>query len=38
MSALAEYGRQLASLEPAITDDQALEFARISLTDGQLAA
>jgi hypothetical protein len=31
------YGRHLASLEPAITDEQALEFARILLTDGRAA-
>lgn len=34
----AEYGRHLASLEPPITDEQALEFARILLTDGRAAA
>lgn len=31
MSKLADYGRHLASLEPEITDEQALEFARILL-------
>lgn len=34
----ADYGRHLASLEPPITDEQAMEFARVSLSDGQLAA
>lgn len=38
MSALADYGRHLASLEPAITDEQAMEFARIMLTPEQAAA
>lgn len=33
-----EYGRHLASLEPPITDEQALEFARILLTDSRAAA
>jgi hypothetical protein len=28
----AEYGRYLASLAPPITDEQALEFARILLS------
>lgn len=34
----AEYGRHLASLESPIADDQALEFARILLSDGRAAA
>lgn len=33
----AEYGRQLASVV-TITDEQALEFARILLTDDRAAA
>lgn len=33
-----EYGRHLASLEPPITDEQAMEFARVSLSDGLVAA
>lgn len=39
MTALSptEYGRHLASVV-TITDEQALEFARILLTDGQVAA
>jgi hypothetical protein len=28
----ADYGRRLASLEPAISDEQAMEFARILLS------
>lgn len=30
---LADYGRHLASLEPPISDAQALEFAQILLTE-----
>lgn len=33
-----EYGRHLASIEPPITDEQAMEFARVSLSDEQVAA
>ena len=33
----AEYGRHLASVV-TISDEQAMEFARILLTDGQVAA
>lgn len=35
---LADYGRHLASLEPRITDAQALEFAQILLTTEREAA
>lgn len=38
MNANAEYGRHLASLEPPITDEQALETARIFLSDEQAVA
>jgi hypothetical protein len=38
MSKLADYGRHLASLEPPISDEQAMEFARILLTDERMAA
>lgn len=34
----AEYGRHLARLAPPQTDEQALEAARILLTDGRAAA
>ena len=34
----AEYGQRLASLEPPISDEQAMEFARVLLSDGQMAA
>lgn len=34
----ADYGRHLASLAPPISDEQALEFARILLADEQRAA
>ena len=33
----AAYGRHLASLEPPITDEQALETARVLLMDGRAA-
>lgn len=33
-----EYGRHLASLEPAITDAQAMEFAQVLLSDERAAA
>lgn len=38
MSAYADYGRHLALAAPPITDEQALEFARIFLTDERAAA
>ena len=34
----ADYGRHLASLEPPITDEQAMEFARVLLSEERAAA
>lgn len=38
MTTPTEYGRHLASLEPPITDAQAMEFAQILLSNEQVAA
>lgn len=38
MTTPAEYGRHLASLEPPISDEQAMEFARIFLSTEERAA